>query len=45
MLYMVGKIFQHGISFNIVYNELGHTNMTTFEYLFFTKFRKKYQTF
>ena len=27
MLYMVGKIFLWGISFNLVYNESAHENM------------------
>ena len=34
-IYMVGKIFPYGISFNVVYNESGHKNMTNFQYLFF----------
>ena len=42
---MVGKIFLYGISFTIVYNESDHKHMTNFEYLFFTEFRKKYQSF
>ena len=32
MLYMIGKVFLYGISFNIAYNKLGHKNMTNFEY-------------
>ena len=35
MLYMVGKVFLHEISFNLVYNESGHKNMKKFEYLLF----------
>ena len=37
MLYMVGKFFLYGISFNIVSNELGHKNMTNFEDLLFSQ--------
>ena len=40
MVYMVGKVVLYGIGFDIVYNELGNTNTTTFEYLCFTEFRK-----
>ena len=45
MFYIGGKISQYGIRVNIVYNELGHKNMTNFEYLFFllAEFRNKYQ--
>ena len=45
MLYMVGRIFLYGLSFNRVYNELGHKNITNFEYLFFTEFRTKKSIF
>ena len=31
---MVGKIFLDEFSFNIVYNELGHNNVTNLEYPF-----------
>ena len=41
MLYMVGKIFLYGISFNRVYNELGHTNIYKFEYLLFHRVQEK----
>ena len=39
MLYMVGKIFLYEISFNIVYNESGHKNIT-----FFLRVEKKTRT-
>ena len=42
---MVRKIFLYEIGFNIVYNESDHKNVNKFEYLFFTKFRKKYESF
>ena len=34
MLYMIGKIFLYGISFDIVYNELVHKNMNKSDLFF-----------
>ena len=41
MLFLVGKIFMYGISFNMVYNESGHKSMIHFEYPFSQSSGKK----
>ena len=47
MLYMVGKIFMYGVSFDIVYNEMFHENKKKLEknIFFATEFRNKYHSF
>ena len=45
MLYMVGKFFLYGISFNIVYNKLSHKNMKYCQYPFFHRVQKNISIF
>ena len=45
LFYMFGKVFLYGITFNIVYSELGHKNMKHFEYLFFHRVLEKISIF
>ena len=46
MLYMVGKIFLYGLSFDIVYNESVHDNMNKLENrVFFHRVQKKISIF
>ena len=43
MLYMVGKIFLYGVSFDIVYNKSVHENMEKLlKLFFFTQCSEKY---